>query len=36
MVLPECWNREQAIESFKEAIEIADVLIPGRDNVIVC
>ena len=36
MVLPECWNREQAIESFKEAVEIADVLIPGRDNVIFC
>lgn len=32
-VLPECFNREQAMESFKEAIEIADVIVPGRDNV---
>lgn len=34
MVLPECWNREQALASFQEAIEIADVLVPGRDNTI--
>ena len=26
---------EQARESFQEAVEIADVLIPGRDNLIV-
>ena len=32
-VLPECFNREQAMDSFKEAIEIADVIVPGRDNV---
>ncbi|MCH2137993.1 MAG: MBL fold metallo-hydrolase [Phycisphaerales bacterium] len=32
-VLPECFNREQALESFKEAIEIADVIVPGRDNI---
>ncbi|MDY7108191.1 MAG: MBL fold metallo-hydrolase [Planctomycetota bacterium] len=31
-VLPECIDIEQARESFREAIEIADVLIPGRDN----
>jgi len=33
-VLPHCTNLEQAMESFKEAIEIADVLIPGRDNLL--
>jgi glyoxylase-like metal-dependent hydrolase (beta-lactamase superfamily II) len=33
-VLPNCANLEQAQESFKEAIEIADVLIPGRDNLV--
>ena len=32
-VLPHIENLEQAQESFKEAIEIADVLIPGRDNI---
>lgn len=32
-VLPRCANLAQAQESFKEAIEIADVLIPGRDNI---
>jgi len=32
-VLPNCHNIEQAQESFAEAIEIADLLIPGRDNV---
>jgi glyoxylase-like metal-dependent hydrolase (beta-lactamase superfamily II) len=31
-VLPYCANIEQAQESFKEAVEIADVLILGRDN----
>lgn len=31
-VLPDCFNREQAQESFKEAVEIADVIIPGRDD----
>jgi len=31
-VLPDCDDREQAIESFEEAVEIADVLVPGRDN----
>lgn len=34
-VLASCWNRDQAMGSFKEAIEIADVLVPGRDNVVV-
>lgn len=34
-VLPGCEDREQARESFQEAIEIADVLIPGRDNMVV-
>ena len=33
-VLPGCAGVEQAQESFKEAVEIADVLVPGRDNVI--
>ncbi|MCH2135235.1 MAG: MBL fold metallo-hydrolase [Phycisphaerales bacterium] len=33
-VLPGCFNREQAMESFKEAIEIADVIVPGRGNVV--
>jgi len=32
-VLPDCHDREQAQESFKEAVEIADVLVPGRDNI---
>ena len=31
-VLPACADREQALSSFGEAIEIADLLIPGRDN----
>jgi len=31
-VLPTCIDVDQAQQSFKEAIEIADVLIPGRDN----
>lgn len=34
-VLPSCEDREQAKESFAEAIEIADLLVPGRDNVVV-
>ena len=33
-VLSNCANIELAQESFKECVEIADVLIPGRDNVI--
>ena len=32
-VLPHVGNLAQAQESFKEALEIADVLIPGRDNI---
>lgn len=32
-VLPTCHDVEQARESFAEAIEIADLLIPGRDNI---
>jgi glyoxylase-like metal-dependent hydrolase (beta-lactamase superfamily II) len=32
-VLPNCASISQAQESFKEAIEIADVLILGRDNI---
>ena len=32
-VLPNCHNIEQAQASFTEAIEIADVLILGRDNI---
>ncbi|MDG2093887.1 MAG: MBL fold metallo-hydrolase [Phycisphaerales bacterium] len=34
-VLPGCHDLEKAHESFKEAIEIADVIIPGRDNILV-
>lgn len=34
MVLPDCHDRELARESLAEAIEIADVLILGRDNVV--
>ncbi|MDG2423297.1 MAG: MBL fold metallo-hydrolase [Phycisphaerales bacterium] len=34
-VLPSCEDLEQARESFKEAIEIADVIVPGRDNILV-
>ena len=33
-VLASCWNREQALESFKDAIEIADMLVLGRDNAV--
>ncbi len=32
-VLPDSFNVEQARESFAEAIQIADLLIPGRDNI---
>jgi len=34
-VLPTCWDREKAQESFKEAIEIADTLVLGRDNAVI-
>ena len=34
-VLPTCANRQLAQESFKEAIEIADTLILGRDNLVI-
>jgi len=34
-VLPTCWNIERAQESFREAMEIAEVLVPGRDNLLV-
>jgi len=33
-VLPSSLDPEQAQESFREAIEIADVIIPGRDNML--
>lgn len=33
-VLPHCWNRDQAQESFAEVIQIADAIIPGRDNIV--
>jgi glyoxylase-like metal-dependent hydrolase (beta-lactamase superfamily II) len=33
-VLPWCADLEQARESFAEAVQIADVLVPGRDNVV--
>jgi glyoxylase-like metal-dependent hydrolase (beta-lactamase superfamily II) len=33
-VLPQCHDIELAQASFREAIEIADLLIPGRDNIL--
>jgi glyoxylase-like metal-dependent hydrolase (beta-lactamase superfamily II) len=33
-VLPTCWDRERAQESFKDVIEIADVIVPGRDDLL--
>ncbi len=33
-VLPYCHNVEQAQESFADAVEIADLLILGRDNIV--
>ncbi|MHC4447823.1 MAG: MBL fold metallo-hydrolase [Planctomycetota bacterium] len=33
-VLPHCHNFEQAQESFADAVEIADLLILGRDNIV--
>lgn len=35
MVLPNCFNTQQAKESLMEAIEIGDLLVPGRDNILV-
>ena len=34
LVLQECQNIEIAQESMKECLEIADVIIPGRDNIL--
>jgi hypothetical protein len=34
MVLTPCADLEAAQESFREAVEIADLLILGRDNVV--
>jgi len=34
-VLKSAWNIEQAQESMQEAIEIADILILGRDNIVI-
>jgi len=31
-ILRGAWDAEQAKESLKEAVEIADVIIPGHDN----
>ena len=33
-VLPHCWDREQAQDSFKDVIEIADIIVPGRDDLL--
>ncbi len=33
-VLPSCADVEQAQESFREVVEIADAMIPGRDNIV--
>ncbi len=35
MVLPQAHDVEQARGSFMEAVEIADLLIPGRDNLVI-
>lgn len=34
-VLPNCHDIEAAQASFREAIEIADLLVPGRDNILI-
>lgn len=34
MVLPNCASVEAARSSFAEAVEIADLLVPGRDNIV--
>lgn len=34
IVLSNCANIELAQESFKECVEIADIIVPGRDNVV--
>jgi glyoxylase-like metal-dependent hydrolase (beta-lactamase superfamily II) len=34
-VLRNCYDGDQARESFLEAVEIADVIIPGHDNVLI-
>ncbi|HWB20730.1 MAG TPA: MBL fold metallo-hydrolase [Phycisphaerales bacterium] len=33
-ILPNAANAQQAMESFREAVEIADVIVPGRDNML--
>jgi glyoxylase-like metal-dependent hydrolase (beta-lactamase superfamily II) len=33
-VLPSSVDLESALESFREAVEIADVIVPGRDNIV--
>jgi glyoxylase-like metal-dependent hydrolase (beta-lactamase superfamily II) len=33
-VLPACADIEQAQESLREAVQIADIIIPGRDNIL--
>ena len=34
-IIDDVYNLKQAQESFAEAIEVADVIIPGRDNVLI-
>ena len=34
-VFPDCWDLEQAKESLRELFEIADVIVPGHDNLFV-
>lgn len=34
VVLSNCVCTEEAMESFKECIEIADIFVPGRDNIL--
>jgi glyoxylase-like metal-dependent hydrolase (beta-lactamase superfamily II) len=31
-VFPDCWDLEKAKESLRELLEIADVIVPGHDN----
>ena len=35
MVLKQCYDMEKARVSFQEVLEIADIIIPGRDNIVI-
>jgi glyoxylase-like metal-dependent hydrolase (beta-lactamase superfamily II) len=34
-VFPDCWDLEKAKESLRELLEVADVIVPGHDNLFV-